>query len=68
MNRCFDPYPFIDVVNKFYSAVCQGLDTNLLGNCVINLYMSFGLNKFYGVVVEDRKNLVNQYFDERREY
>ena len=37
MNRCFDPYPFIDVVNKFYGAVCQGLDNNLLGNCVINL-------------------------------
>ena len=37
MNRCFIPYPFIDVVNKFYGAVCQGLDNNLLGNCVINL-------------------------------
>ena len=37
MNRYFDPYPFIDVVNKFYGAVCQGLDNNLLGNCVINL-------------------------------
>ena len=30
MNRCFDPYPFIDVVNKFYGAACQGLDNNLL--------------------------------------
>ena len=37
MNRCFDPYPFIDVVNKFYGAVYQGLDNNLLGNRVINL-------------------------------
>ena len=37
MNRCFDPYPFIDVVNKFYGAICQGLDNNLLGNYVINL-------------------------------
>ena len=37
MNRCFDPYSFIDVVNKLYGAVCQGLDSNLLGNCVINL-------------------------------
>ena len=25
------------MVNKFYGAVCQGLDNNLLGNCVINL-------------------------------
>ena len=32
------------MVNKFDSAICQGLDNNLLGNCVINLYMSFGLN------------------------
>ena len=30
--------------NKFYGAVCQGLDNNLLGNWVINLYMSFWSN------------------------
>ena len=44
MNRCFDSYPFVDVVNKFCGAVCQGLDNNLLGNWVINLYMSFWSN------------------------
>ena len=27
----------METINKFYGAVCQGLDNNLLGNCVINL-------------------------------
>ena len=26
----FDPYPFIKVVNKFYGAVCWGLDNSPL--------------------------------------
>ena len=55
------------LINKFYGAAYQGLNNNLLGNCVINLYMCFGLiNRFYGAVAGDRKNLVNQYSDERR--
>ena len=31
------------LINKFYGAAYQGLNNNLLGNCVINLYMCFGL-------------------------
>ena len=30
LNKCFDPYPFIEVVNKFYGAVFRGLDNKLL--------------------------------------
>ena len=30
LNRCFDPYLFIEVVNKFYGAVFRGLDNSLL--------------------------------------
>ena len=29
LNSCFDPYPFIEVVNKFYVAVFRGLDNSL---------------------------------------
>ena len=35
----------------------------------INLCMRFGRdNKFYGAVAGDRKNLLNQYSDQRRKY
>ena len=47
-------------------APLPGIRQYSFGNSVINLYMSFGGNKFYGVVAEDLKNLVDQYSDERR--
>ena len=49
-------------------APLPGIRQQSFGNSVVNLYMSFGLNKFYGAVVGDRKNLLNQYSDERRKY
>ena len=43
-----------DTTNKFCGAVCQGLDNNLLGNCVITcVYTMIRSNKFYGTVAGD---------------
>ena len=39
-------------------APLPGIKQYSFGNRVINLYMSFWSNKFYGVVAGDRKNLV----------
>ena len=49
-------------------APLPGIRQLSFGNCAIKLCMSFGLNKFYGAVAGDGKNLVNQYSDERRKY
>ena len=52
-------YPLINAIveettNKFYGAVYQGLDNNLLGNCVITcIYSDPVPNKFYGAVSRD---------------
>ena len=43
-----------ETTNKFYGAVCQELDNNLLGNCVITcVYTLIRSNKFYGTVAGD---------------
>ena len=47
-------------------APLPGIRQQSFGNCAIKFYVSLGLNKFYGAIAGDRKNLVNQYSDERR--
>ena len=43
-----------ETTNKFYGAVYQGLDNNLLGKCVITCIYSYPVpNKFYGAVAGD---------------
>ena len=38
--------------------LCRGLNNSPLVITPINLYTSYGLNKFYGAVAGDRNNLV----------
>ena len=56
---------------EFGRALCDfGASINLMPLFVVKrLSLCFGrINKFYGAVAGDRKNLVNQYSDKRRKY
>ena len=53
-------------MNKFFAPL-PGIRQLSFGNSVINLYMSFG-EQVYGAVAGDRKNLVNQYSDQKAKY
>ena len=52
--------------NKFLAPL-SGIRQKSFGNSVINLYMLFG-EQVFGAVAEDRKNLVNQYSDQKAKY
>ena len=57
------------LTQQFLWRRCQGLVNSPLAMVLyISTCVLVRINKFYGAVAGDRKNLLNQYSDERRKY